>query len=73
MINQLRDLRKNKFLSCAEVGRLMKKTPENIAQYEKSLKELSFNDAYILSRIYGITLDELYEASRKESNKYMIR
>lgn len=71
MINQLRDLRKNKFLSCADVGRLMKKTPENIGQYERGQKEITLNDAYVLSRIYGITLDKLYEASKKESQNYV--
>lgn len=67
MINQLRDLRMDKLLSCADVGRLMKKTPEIIGQYEKCLKDVKLKDAYVLSRIYGVTLDDLYKASRNES------
>lgn len=71
MINQLRDLREDKLLSCADVGKLMKKTAENIGQYERGQKEMTLNDAYILSRIYEVTLNELYIASKTGSKRYI--
>ena len=63
-INELKALRINKSLSQKEVGRLISKNEHYISEIEYGKCEVKLEDGYLLSKIYNVTIEELYIASK---------
>lgn len=62
MEHSLRDLRKEKVFSLNELGSMLGMRGDCVSHIERGKRELKFTDAKILSKIYGISLEEIYTA-----------
>lgn len=62
MHNKLRALREATGLSQKEVSRILCKDDSYIRLVEKNTTELKLKDAYILSKIYGVKLEDIHKA-----------
>lgn len=66
-INKLRDIRLEKKLSLSAVALMIKKNECSISAIERGLQEATLEDAVRLANVYGKTLDEIYIATKEES------
>lgn len=55
----------------ADLGRVLNVTPQYISALERGLNELTYYDAYLLSKYLGVTPDVLFltDAKERENNE----
>lgn len=66
MINRVRQLREERGLTQQELGELVGVSRQSIAAIEKGKFDPTVWLAYDLSRVFGITIEELFDFERSE-------
>ena len=66
MINRVRELRERRGLTQQELGDLVGVSRQSIAAIEKGKFDPTVWLAYDLSRVFGITIEELFDFERSE-------
>ena len=59
-LNHYRKTRKRLNITQADVAKVIGKTPQYVSALERGLNELSYNDAYLISRYFGMSPDALF-------------
>ena len=66
---RLRDLREDRDLTQADIGKMLGTTQQQYYKYEKGIQEIPVHHLITLADFYGVTLDYLVGRTEKKNRK----